>query len=320
MRTGRTHRSSSLLLSASACLPLSVCLALSGCSINKMAVNALANSLSSGGTSAYLTDDDPILVAEALPFSLKLMESLLQSTPEHEGLLISTAAGFVQYTHAFVLRPALVDEATDYAKARDGRARAKKLFLRAQGYAERALDVRRPRASVQLREDLEETMARFGPADVEAMYWLAASLGSAISVDKSDMALVADLPIVHGLVDRALVLDEAWNHGTLHELSIALGSGSGSDDPVSDQTEFHFRRAMELNGGRSIGPLVSMAETVCVQQQDLVRFRQLLNRAVAFNSREYPELLLSNTLAQEHAAWLLTQEEELFISAVAEIR
>jgi hypothetical protein len=311
MRRRRTKPLGLILVSAS------ILLALPGCSVNQMAANALANSLSAGGTSVYMTDDDPILVAEALPFSLKLMESLLESTPEHEGLLVSTASGFVQYSHAFVVRPAIVDEVTDYERAREGRARAKKLFLRAQGYAERALEVRHPGAVEGLWTDLEGTLATLEADDIPAAYWLAASLGSAISVDKSDMELVADLPIVHGLLDRSLELDETWNNGTLHELAIALGGGDGGPD---DEVERHFQRAVELNGGRSIGPQVAMAESVCVQQQDLVRFRQLLGEAVAFDVDAHPELRLSNTLAQQHAEWLLSREEELFITTTAAIR
>ena len=291
--------------------------ALSGCSVNQMAVNALANTLSEGGTSVFMTDDDPELIAEALPFSLKLMESILQSTPEHEGLLISAASGFVQYTHGFVVRPAVVAEATDYDEGRRGKARAKKLFLRAQGYAERALDVRRPGSVEGLRTDLEGTVAALGSDDVEAAYWLAAALGSAISVDKSDMELVADLPIVHALVDRSLELDEAFNDGALHELKIALSGGGDGD--AADEVEAHFARAMELNGGRSIGPLVSMAESVCVQQQDLPRFRELLGQAIAFDVNQYEDLRLANTLAQQHAEWLLSQEEELFFLVTAGI-
>ena len=41
---------------------------ISGCSINKLAVRAVASALSSGGSSGALTgDDDPELVADALP-------------------------------------------------------------------------------------------------------------------------------------------------------------------------------------------------------------------------------------------------------------
>ncbi len=48
-------------------------------------MNALANSLSGGGAGVYLTDNDPVLVGQALPFSLKLMETILQERPGSKG-------------------------------------------------------------------------------------------------------------------------------------------------------------------------------------------------------------------------------------------
>ena len=47
----------------------------SACSVKRIAINKIGNALASGG-STYERDDDPDLVAEALPFSLKLVESL----------------------------------------------------------------------------------------------------------------------------------------------------------------------------------------------------------------------------------------------------
>ncbi|MFQ6115664.1 MAG: TRAP transporter TatT component family protein, partial [bacterium] len=86
-------------------LSATVVLVFNGCSIKRLAVNSLADALVGGGSSVYSTDDDPELVGEALPFALKTIESLLQITPKHKGLLISAASGFVQYGHAYVLWP-----------------------------------------------------------------------------------------------------------------------------------------------------------------------------------------------------------------------
>lgn len=71
---------------------------------------------------------------------------------------------------------------------------------------------------------------------------------------------------------------------------------------------------MEISGGRSVGPLVTLAETVCVQEQDRERFTDLLNQATAFDVDRYPETRLSNVLAQEQAAWLLNRVDELFFA------
>ena len=65
-----------------------VALLSTGCSIKRMAVNQVGNALAGGGTT-FSSDDDPELVKAAVPFSLKLMESLLAESPRHRGLLFA---------------------------------------------------------------------------------------------------------------------------------------------------------------------------------------------------------------------------------------
>src|SRR5437899_5093461 len=80
-----------------------LCLGLagSGCSIRRYVLNQAADALAGSGAS-FASDDDPELVKAAAPFSLKLMESLLAENPRHSGLLAAAAAGFTQYSYAFV--------------------------------------------------------------------------------------------------------------------------------------------------------------------------------------------------------------------------
>ena len=54
----------------------------SGCSLRSVAVNALSDTLAAGA-SVYASDNDPELVREAMPFNLKTLETLLESSPEH---------------------------------------------------------------------------------------------------------------------------------------------------------------------------------------------------------------------------------------------
>src|SRR5881394_1930305 len=93
-----------------------------GCSIKHYTVGKLGDALAGGGTT-FAEDDDPELVKAAVPFSLKLMESLL-----------AASSGFVQYSYAFVNQDADEQEASDLAAAEQLRARAKRLYLRARGY------------------------------------------------------------------------------------------------------------------------------------------------------------------------------------------
>ena len=89
----------------------------SGCSVRQLAVNQIGNALAQTGTT-FTSDDDPELVAQALPFGLKVMESVLAETPEHEGLLLAAAKGYTQYSYAFVYLDAIKAREDDYFAAR----------------------------------------------------------------------------------------------------------------------------------------------------------------------------------------------------------
>src|SRR5215475_2287569 len=96
------------------CKPLllacSLALLVCGCSVRRMAVNKVGDALAGGG-GTFARDDDPDLIKAAAPFSLKLMETLLDENPRHEGLLFATSSGFTQYSFAFVQEDA--DELED---------------------------------------------------------------------------------------------------------------------------------------------------------------------------------------------------------------
>ena len=87
-----------------------------GCSIKRLAVHKLGDALAGGGTT-FASDDDPELVKAAVPFSLKLMESLLNESPKHKGLLFAASSGFTQYAYAFVQQDAEEMEEKDVAVA-----------------------------------------------------------------------------------------------------------------------------------------------------------------------------------------------------------
>jgi predicted anti-sigma-YlaC factor YlaD len=283
-----------------------------------MAVNSVADALAGGkegGSNVYLTDNDPILVGEALPFSLKLMETFLQETPEHERLLVATAAGFVSYAEMWVLRPAKYLERKDFYASKAERLRAKALFLRAKGYAGQALDLRYPGITSRLAHSPDSAVMEFGEKDLPAMYWYTAALGRAISTDLGDADLLVQGRVVRALLERALELDSTWNQGALHELVMALPTQLGGSP---ERTEEAFAVVMELNGGKSIGPMVSLAESVHVHRQDREAFTRILHEVLEFDVDRYPENRLTNTLSQQHAQWLLDRADELFWMAPRE--
>jgi len=295
-------------------LLVSILLALTpACSVKRIAVNKLGNALASGGTT-FTSDDDPELVREALPFSLKLMESLLAESPRHRGLLFAAASGFTPYAYAFVQEDADEIEDHDLEKATALRFRARKLYLRARDYGVRGLEVTHPNFGGELRRDPKAAVRTATKKDVPLLYWTAASWGAAISLSKNNPDLVADQGIVEALIDRALVLDETFDNGAIHSFLITYeASRNGAVGDFAVRSRQHFERAMQLSAGNQAGPLVSLAEAVSVQKQDRKEFEALLNRALAIDGNAMPEFRLANLVMQRRARWLLKRTDELFL-------
>ena len=284
-----------------------------GCSIKQIAVNSVADALSADSTSVFASDDDPELVGEALPFALKSMEAILRATPRHRKLLIATCAGFVQYGHAFILQPAERLENENLEAARKTRERAKRLFLRARHYGIQALDLDQPGFSEAIFTDPAAAVEGRQRKDVAALYWTGVAWGSAISAAKGDMSLIGDLPIVTAIMEKALELNSDWHNGAIHEFFIVYDSTrseAGGGGPA--RVEYHFSRAMELNQGRSISPLVLLAESACIKQQNRQRFEFLLKESLAFDVNRYPEYRLANIMAQRKARYLLDNVDSFF--------
>jgi predicted anti-sigma-YlaC factor YlaD len=284
-----------------------------GCSVRKVAVNAVGNALA-GGSSAYASDDDPELVAAAIPFGLKTYESLLAEAPRHRGLLLAATSGFTQYAYAFVQAEADYVEEKDLARATQLRGRAKRLYSRALGYGLRGLDVAHAGFRSRLKTDAPGALRSATRADVPLLYWTGAAWGSVISISKEDSELTADQGLVEALMRRALDLDEGFASGAIHDFFIAYEGGRPpSAGGSAERARKHFDRALELSRGLRAAPFVSLAESVAVGSQDRKEFEALLARALAVDADAVPELRLANLVAQKRARWLLSRSDVLFI-------
>jgi hypothetical protein len=285
----------------------------SSCSINRFAINKLGDALS-GNSTTFAADDDLEFVGQAVPFSLKLIESLLASTPKHEGLLLSATSGFTQYSYAYVQPLADSLENSNAAQARQLRARIRRLNLRARDYGLRGLDARHERFSEQLRADARAAVRVATARDVPFLYWTAAAWGSAISVSKDVPELVADQLLVEALIDRALELDEAFDLGAIHSflISYEFARQGVKGDPAARARQ-HFDRAVALSKGQDAGPYVSLAEAVSVASQDWKEYEAMLGKALAINADAVPERRLANLVMQRRARWLLSRTSDLFL-------
>jgi predicted anti-sigma-YlaC factor YlaD len=292
-----------------------VLLAAGGCSLQKAAVNAVAGMLSSPGSSTVFTgEDDPELVADALPFAMKLYETLLAETPENSGLLLTTGSLFAMYANAFVQTPASMLPDTEYPRRLQDMARAKRLYLRGRDYCLKALELRHPGLRARLEAGDSAALAKTGIEDVPYLYWTAASWMGAFSAEPFDMELLLTLSRPLALMDRAYQLEEGYNKGAIHEFYISVyGSLPASLGGSRAKAREHFAKAVEESGGLTAGPYVALATSVSVPEQNAAEFRDLLGKALAIDPEASPENRLVNILNQRKARWLLEHIDDYFL-------
>ena len=284
-------------------------LALPACSPKLVAVNILGDALAGGG-GVYVSDEDPDLIREAIPFGLKTYEALLDVSPEHRGLLLSAASGFTAYAYLIQDEADRLDE-NDLSRARMLRARVHRLYLRGRDYALRGLEVLHPALTAKLRQDSSSALVLTTMEDVPYLYWAGASWAGALTAAKDDLHLLAELPMSGALVGRVLELDETYDLGAAHEFFIAYEGGRPGGS--ASRAREHYRRALEISGGQRASVHLALAEGVVIREQNLDEFRALIVAALAVDPDRVPSLRLVNTIARRRARWLETRIPELFV-------
>ena len=283
----------------------------SGCSLRTMAVNAVVPVLAD--PAVYRSEEDPELVRESLPFLLKTIESIILTAPEQDEALVFACTGFTLYGNAFLQVDAdIANWDGDYGREIELRDRTWRLYVRARDYCLRSLDLKYRGFGDGLRDDPAAALAVTGVDDVESLFLLSAAWGLAISNALDQPDLVADLPVVRALLERALELDEDYERGSIHGALITVESLPEPLGGSPERAREHFERAVELSDGLDAAPYVALALGVSVPEENRAEFEDLLNRALAIDPDEDTSLRLLNVVNQTRARLLLDRVDDLF--------
>ncbi len=280
-----------------------------GCSLRTMAVNAIVPTLAN--PAVYLSEEDPELVRDALPFLLKTIESILDTSPRQNEALVFACTGFTLYASAFVQIDADLAEWDDYELALQLRDRAWRFYVRARDYCLRSLELKYAGITERLRQDPVVAAAETGIDDVEVLFLLSAAWGSAIS-NAMTPELLADLPAVRVLLERALELDEDYERGSLHSAIITIEALPPELGGSPERAREHLERAIDLSDGLDAAPFVAFAAGVSVIAEDRAEFTRLLEQALAIDPDEDTSMRLLNLVNQKRAQMLLDHVDDLF--------
>jgi len=285
------------------------CLFLPSCSINKLAMNLVADALTGEGNSDVFTgDSDPELVGDAIPFAIKMYESLLSQNPTHQGLMLTTGSMFVMYANAFVQGPSEMLPQSDWKGREDGALRAKLLYLRGYEILYNALETKYPGFKKAAADEnaIKPYLDKFKKDDVGTIYWAVAGGLSAYSIDLLDFQLSSCLPQWNAMIHRAYLLDPDFGGAAMDEFFIifyaSLPEMMGGDKEKAKQ---HFDITMKKTGGKSAGAYVSFAQSICIPDQDYDTFKDYLEKAIAINPNDDASTRLVNIISQRKARWLL---------------
>jgi predicted anti-sigma-YlaC factor YlaD len=297
---------------------LSLSLVFSGCSISKTATNLVGGVLSKeNGSTVFSGDDDPELVGDALPFAIKLYESLVTGAPDNPKLLLATGKALCMYSYAFVQVPADQLPLSRLAEKNELLERAKRLYLRGRDYVLHALVKRHPHLLENLdRGDYTAAFKGISVKDTSYLYWAGMAWMAAFTADKGDVQLTVDIPKAVALITKVKELNEGYSEGAVHEFFISYYGGmpaaiGGSEKKAREE----FEKALSYSHGTKTSPYISMATSVCVKKQDLAEYKSLLEQALKVDVNASPQNRLLNILNQQKARWLLDHTGDYFLPA-----
>jgi predicted anti-sigma-YlaC factor YlaD len=289
---------------------------MNSCSLKKMAMNKVADMLASPDSGTVFTgDNDPELVGDALPFAIKMYESLMVSMPWHLGLKLQTGSLYIMYANAFIQAPADMLSQEEIEKQKFLFYRAKNLYLRGRDILLKALDHKYSGFLNRLdKKEYDRALAPMKKVDVPLLYWAAAGWLGAFAIDPFDMKLGITVPRAAALMDRVLQLDPGFDSGAVHDF-YTLYYGAMPDYMGGDFTKAreHFKKAIEASGGKITSPYLSLATTVAVKEQNLEEYEALLNKVLAVDPDADPSSRLINTINRRKAQWLLKHAEDFFL-------
>lgn len=317
MQRARSRKSVRLRSGVWILLAVGSLLLLGSCSINQVAVRAMAKTLSSGsGGDVFTSDNDPQLVAQALPFALKLYEVLISQDPKNEKLLLTTGSLFIMYANAFVQQPADMLPDTEYQKQNEMKANAKKLYLRGRDYVLRALALRHPGFDGKLKgKALTDVLAKMTKSDVPYLYWAAAGWAAAYAINPFDFALSITINEPIDMMRRALALDRTYQQGAIQEFFISYYAAAPESLGGSlAKAKESYKEALALSKGRRPSVYVAYAQSIAVPDHNRKAFVEALHKALAINPNADPNTRLETIVTQQKAKWLLDHVDNYFLS------
>ncbi|MFZ5628126.1 MAG: TRAP transporter TatT component family protein [Spirochaetota bacterium] len=289
---------------------------LMACSVKKMAVRQAAGFF--GESRKVFEQETDLELAEAsIASNLKLLEAMRVHDPKNEELNLLIAEIYSVYTLSFVEDKMEQAEAEGKdAEVVRQRERAKQFYLRARDFAGNVL---LPRLEVDnlaglSEQQLKDKLAKLDKDDIAPLFWYAFSWGSAINLDREDVAALSELPKIEIMMAQVKSWDESYYFaGAWLFEGVYFGARNEMMGGNPERSKAAFERNLQLTNGKMLITPYFYARTYCVFAQDKKCFDTNLKRVLDAPGDIHPDQRLANVLAKKKAGRLLKRRADFFV-------
>jgi tetratricopeptide (TPR) repeat protein len=294
-----------------------ICLMTAGCSMTRMSANQTVAIFVKAAV-AYDRESDLELAEQAGLSNLKMLEGLLEVTPDSTELLLLTSSSFARYTFGFIEeRIEIADERYDLEERRNLVRRAVDFYERARVYGLRAIAQSRskfPEATERGLEEFSAELKRLKKKHVPALFWTAYAWGSIINLQQDRPERLAELPEVELMMQRVLELDERFFFGGAHMFyGMYYGGRAEMLGGDASKAKKHLERAIEISDSKYLMARFLLAKYYAVPVQDRELFERTLQEILLVPPDKFPEQRLANELAKRRAKRWLKYADEIFL-------
>ena len=234
----------------------------------------------------------------------------------NKGLIIKTARAYSSYAGFIEDKMEEAEIAGDYETADAMRAQAIDLYIRAEGYALKALaksDKTFSEARTVDIEVFEKALQKLKKEDVEPLFWAAYSIARGISLQKDDPMQVIDLARVELMMGRVLELDETFYFGSAHLFyTVYYGDRAPTIGGDPEKAKEHIEHVDRINDGKFLMSKYYLARYYAYPKQDMKLYKQSLQEVLDAPSDIYPGEEAATSLAKSRAKRWLDQADDLF--------
>lgn len=251
-------------------------------------------------------------VARGIAFAgLGQMEGMRKLAPENEDALYMLTKSWAGVGFAFIEDDyEIADDAEDEAMAEYHRTRARNAYDRSIQYGIALLERKAEgfEAAKVNQEAFEKYLKNFDSEDdVGNLLWLGQAWLARVNVSKDMPELIGELYVGVSLVKRSVELDEKAFHALGHTMLGAYHARTAMAE--LDDSLKHFKRALELNGGKALMTKYQFAKTYYCQKGDKDGYEKTLQEILDAGDL-LPEQRLQNAIAKRRAARYLSEKRK----------